>query len=478
MTFSKDFLWGGAVAANQCEGAWDMDGKGESIQDHITAGTFQKPRQFTRELSSEAYYPSHDGVDFYYHYKEDIRLFAEMGFKVFRLSVAWSRIFPLGDEEQPNEAGLAFYDRVFDECLKYGIEPLVTLSHFEMPYHLVKTYQGFSDRRVIGFFMRYASTVFERYKEKVRYWLTFNEINFATIPKGNLNILGILDDRTEDYNHPWDDKKRRYQALHHVFLASALAVAEGHRINPEFRIGCMLCHITMYPLTCSPDDMLEYQELDNFFNNFCGDVQVKGEYPYYIKNYFRKNGIDIRTQAEDAQILRDGKVDFYSFSYYMTNCVTKRKEDVELTLGNLMGGAKNPYLKASDWGWQIDPQGLRFTLHKLYDRYQVPLMIVENGIGAADELADGKVHDPYRIAYLRDHIREMRKAVEEGVDLMGYTMWGPLDLISAGTGEMKKRYGFIYVDRQNDGSGSRRRYKKDSFYWYKKVIASNGEDLD
>ncbi len=478
MIFSKDFLWGGAVAANQCEGAWNEGGKGESIQDHITAGALNKPRRFTRDLDSEEYYPSHDGVDFYHHYKEDIRLFAEMGFKVFRLSIAWSRIFPLGDEEQPNEEGLLFYDKVFDECRKYGIEPLVTLSHFEIPYHLVKTYQGFSDRRVIDYFVRYAVTVFERYKHKVKYWLTFNEINFATMPKGNLNILGILDDRTEDYNHPWDDKERRYQALHHVFLASARAVAEGHRINPEFRIGCMLCHITMYPLTCAPDDMLEYQELDHFFNNFCGDVQVRGEYPYYIKNYFRKNGISLHIEKEDGRILKAGRVDFYSFSYYMTNCVTKRKENVELTLGNLMGGAKNPYLKASDWGWQIDPQGLRFTLQKLYDRYQIPLMIVENGIGAADELVDGKVHDPYRIEYLRDHILEMRLAVENGVELMGYTMWGPLDLISAGTGEMKKRYGFIYVDRGNDGSGSLARYKKDSFYWYKKVIASNGEDLD
>lgn len=478
MAFPKDFLWGGAVSANQCEGAWQEGGKGESIQDHITAGTRDLPRRFTRELREGEYYPSHDGIDFYHHYKEDIRMFAEMGFRVFRLSIAWSRIFPNGDDVVPNEEGLAFYDKVFDECRGYGIEPLVTLSHFEIPYGLVKKYQGFSDRRVIDYFVRYAVTVFERYRDKVKYWLTFNEINFATMPRGNLNILGILDERTEDYHNPFDDKNRRYQALHHVFLASARAVMEGHRINPEFKIGCMLCHITMYPLTCAPEDMLEYQELDNFFNNFCGDVQVKGVYPYYIKDYFKKQGIHLEISKEDAEILKGGTVDFYSFSYYMTNCVTKRKKDVELTLGNLMGGAKNPYLKASDWGWQIDPQGLRFTLNKLYDRYQIPLMVVENGIGAADELEDGKVHDPYRIEYLRSHIQEMEKAVESGVELMGYTMWGPIDLISAGTGEMKKRYGFIYVDRQNDGSGSLKRYKKDSFYWYKKVIASNGEDLE
>lgn len=476
MPFPKEFLWGGATAANQCEGAWNVDGKGESIQDHITSGSLHEPRRFTRTLDEAAYYPSHDGVDFYHHYKEDIQLMAEMGFRVFRLSIAWSRIFPKGDEEEPNEKGLEFYDRVFDECRKYGIEPLVTLSHFEIPYHLVQKYQGFSDRRVIDCFVHYAVTVFQRYKEKVRYWLTFNEINFATMPKGNLNILGILDERTEDHNHPYDDKQRRFQALHHVFVASAKAVAEGHRINPAFRIGCMLSHITMYPLTCAPDDMLEYQRLDNFFNNFCGDVQVKGDYPYYMLDYFKKQQIILTVTEEDRKILKEGTVDFYSFSYYMTNCVTRQKENVELTLGNLMGGAKNPYLKASDWGWQIDPKGLRFTLQKLYDRYQVPLMVVENGLGAADELIDGEIHDSYRIAYLRDHIQEMKLAVESGVELMGYTMWGPFDLISAGTGEMKKRYGFIYIDRGDDGSGSLKRYRKDSFYWYQKVIASNGED--
>lgn len=470
-------MWGGAVAANQCEGAWKEDGKGDSIQAHITAGSLEKPRRFTREISENEYYPSHTAVDFYHHYQEDIRLFGEMGFKVFRLSIAWSRIFPNGDDREPNEAGLAFYDRVFDECAKYGIEPLVTLSHFEIPYHLVEKYQGVSDPYVTECFVRYAVTVFRRYSGKVRYWLTFNEINFATMPKGNLNILGILDQRTEDYNNPYDDRQRRFQALHNVFVASARAVREGHKINPDFKIGCMICHITMYPLTCSPDDILEYQNLDNFFNNFCGDVQVKGEYPYYIQDYFRKHHISLRITEEEKEILKQGTVDFYSFSYYMSNCVAKRMEGVELTMGNLMGGAKNPYLEASEWGWQIEPQGLRYTLQKLYDRYHIPLMVVENGLGAVDKLEDGKVHDGYRIEYLRRHVEEMEKAVDAGVDLIGYTMWGPIDLISTGTGEIRKRYGFIYIDKNSDGTGSLQRIRKDSFYWYRDVIASNGTKL-
>ncbi len=470
-------MWGGAVAANQCEGAWKEDGKGDSIQAHITAGSLEKPRRFTREISENEYYPSHTAVDFYHHYQEDIRLFGEMGFKVFRLSIAWSRIFPNGDDREPNEAGLAFYDRVFDECAKYGIEPLVTLSHFEIPYHLVEKYQGVSDPYLTECFVRYAVTVFRRYSGKVRYWLTFNEINFATMPKGNLNILGILDQRTEDYNNPYDDRQRRFQALHNVFVASARAVREGHKINPDFKIGCMICHITMYPLTCSPDDILECQNLDNFFNNFCGDVQVKGEYPYYIQDYFRKHHISLRITEEEKEILKQGTVDFYSFSYYMSNCVAKRMEGVELTMGNLMGGAKNPYLEASEWGWQIEPQGLRYTLQKLYDRYHIPLMVVENGLGAVDKLEDGKVHDGYRIEYLRRHVEEMEKAVDAGVDLIGYTMWGPIDLISAGTGEIRKRYGFIYIDKNSDGTGSLQRIRKDSFYWYRDVIASNGTKL-
>lgn len=471
MVFPKGFLWGGATAANQCEGGWNEGGKGESIPDHMRAGGLHKRRVMTEEIDPQGYYPNHEGIDFYHRYKEDIALFAEMGFTVFRLSIAWSRIFPKGDETEPNEEGLAFYDQVFDECRKHGIEPLVTISHFELPYALAENYGGFANRQTIDFFVRYATTLFERYKDKVKYWLTFNEINFGTLPLGGRNLLGILDKE--------DNEERRYQALHHMFIASALAVKIGHEINPEFNIGCMLAYMTMYPLTCKPEDALANQELVKKLNWFCGDVQVKGKYPYYMKHYFEKQNIHLEFAANDEKILREGTVDFYTFSYYMTSCVTADlDENGDRVGGNLFGGVKNNYLETSEWGWQIDPVGLRFTLNELYDRYEIPLMIVENGLGAVDHVEeDGTIHDSYRIEYFRRHIEEMAKAIEDGVDLIGYTPWGCIDLVSGGTGEMSKRYGFIYVDKDDEGKGTFDRSRKDSFYWYKKVIASNGGEL-
>lgn len=475
--FPDNFLWGGAVAANQCEGAWEADGKKESICDHLTAGSLNKNRVFTSEIRKEERYPSHTAVDFYHHYKEDIALFAEMGFKVFRLSIAWSRIFPNGDDEIPNEEGLQFYDRVFDECRRYGIEPMVTLSHFEIPYHLVKAYKGFTDRRVIGFFERYVRCVMERYQDKVRYWLTFNEINFATMPMGNLEVLGIINREDDEVANPLDDKNLRFQALHHVFLASARAVAAAREINPEFKVGCMIAHITMYPLTSRPEDMLLLQELDHLINDFCADVQVKGSYPGYALRYLEENQIQLAVEPEDEAVLRNGCVDFYSFSYYMSNCVTT-EEGHTTTLGNLLGGVKNPYLETSQWGWQIDPKGLRYTLNKIQDRYGIPIFIVENGLGAVDQPDDnGFIRDDYRINYLRQHITEMERAVNSHVNLMGYTVWSALDIVSSGTGEMKKRYGFIYVDKDDQGNGTMKRVRKKSFYWYKKVIETNGGDL-
>ena len=475
--FPDKFLWGGAVAANQCEGAWEADGKKESICDHLTAGSLNKNRVFTSEIRKEERYPSHTAVDFYHHYKEDIALFAEMGFKVFRLSIAWSRIFPNGDDEIPNEEGLQFYDRVFDECRRYGIEPMVTLSHFEIPYHLVKAYKGFTDRRVIGFFERYVRCVMERYQDKVRYWLTFNEINFATMPMGNLEVLGIINREDDEVANPLDDKNLRFQALHHVFLASARAVTAAREINPEFKVGCMIAHITMYPLTSRPEDMLLLQELDHLINDFCADVQVKGSYPGYALRYLEENQIQLAVEPEDEAVLRNGCVDFYSFSYYMSNCVTT-EEGHTTTLGNLLGGVKNPYLETSQWGWQIDPKGLRYTLNKIQDRYGIPIFIVENGLGAVDQPDDnGFIRDDYRINYLRQHITEMERAVNSHVNLMGYTVWSALDIVSSGTGEMKKRYGFIYVDKDDQGNGTMKRVRKKSFYWYKKVIETNGGDL-
>lgn len=489
MSFPDNFLWGGAVAANQCEGAYLEDGKGLCVPDMLLGGDVNTPRTFLPKADKDAFYPSHEAIDFYHRYKEDIALFAQMGFKCFRLSINWGRIFPNGDDEQPNEAGLKFYDDVFDECRKYGIEPLVTLCHYEIPWNIVVKYYGFSDRRVIDLFVKYAVTCFERYKDKVKYWLTFNEINIACMGEGgigNLYGLGLLDPQDISSSHkiPLDELKSSpqltYEALHNEFVASALAVKAGHKINPEFMIGNMIAHVTVYPFSPNPKDILAALEEDNLKNNFCGDVQVRGAYPSFMYRYFREKGIDTSfITKEDEQILKEGIVDFYTFSYYQSGCITV-DDSVELTQGNMTKNAKNPYLKASDWGWQIDPDGLRYTLDYLHGRYpDIPLMVVENGFGAFDKVEeDGTIHDPYRIDYFRQHIKAMEEAVEDGVPLIGYTTWGPIDLVSAGTGQYAKRYGFIYVDRHDDGTGDFSRKKKDSFYWYEKCIKSNGADLD
>lgn len=476
--FKKDFLWGGATAANQFEGAWNVDGKGASSSDMLTAGTHTTARRVTRETEAGTNYPSHEAIDFYHHYKEDIAMFAEMGFKTFRMSIAWTRIFPNGDDAAPCEAGLKFYDDVFDECLKYGIEPLVTMSHYEMPFNLTKKYNGWASREVIDLFLKYSEVIFNRYKDKVTYWLTFNEINCGTMPMGGYLSLGILNEGTENFMAQKDIPQLRYQGLHHQFVASAKAVQLGHKINPNFKIGCMIAHMTNYPYTCNPADVLLAQQRWQMGNDFCGDVQVRGAYPYFAKRFFEENNIKLDIKDGDLEAIKAGTVDYYTFSYYMSNCVSANP-DQELSSGNLMGGIKNPYLKASDWGWQIDPIGLRYTLNSLYARYGLPLMVVENGLGAFDKVeSDGSINDDYRIDYMRLHIQEMEEAVNDGVDLIGYTPWGCIDLVSASTGEMEKRYGFIYVDKDNDGNGTLARSKKKSFDWYKKVIATQGVDLD
>lgn len=481
MPFPKDFLWGGATAANQFEGAWKEDGKGENVPDHIRGGTVSTPRLWDKEIHPDVYYPSHESVDFYHHYKEDIALYGEMGFKCFRLSINWARIFPTGEEEKPNEKGLAFYHNVFAECRKYGIEPLVTISHYELPWALSEKYNGWAGREVIDCFVRYATTLFNEYKDEVKYWLTFNEINIGAGAMGRIMSLGM---RGEDgkpmfkMSETPEEASDRFTALHNQFVASARAVKIGHQINPDFKIGLMIAGQMVYPYTCNPADVKEAQDRMNMNNWFCGDVQVRGHYPYYAKRYFKDHNIHVRMEPGDLEDIKEGTVDFYSFSYYMSSTATVDPE-VQKKAGNMFTGVPNPYLKASDWGWQIDPEGLRIYLNEIYGRYEIPLFVVENGLGAVDERsADGKFHDTYRINYLRDHIKAMKEAVEDGVDLMGYTMWGCTDLVSASTGEMKKRYGFVYVDKDNDGNGDLHRERKDSFYWYKKVIASNGEDLD
>lgn len=465
--FPEGFLWGGAVAANQLEGAYNEDGKGLSVQDVTPKGLFgpvtEAPTPDNMKLV---------GIDFYHRYKEDIKLFAEMGFKVFRTSIAWSRIFPKGDEAEPNEKGLQFYDDLFDECLKYGIEPLVTLSHYETPLHLSKEYDGWVNRKLVDFYKRYVTTVFKRYKGKVKYWLTFNEIN--SILEAPFMSGGIYTPKDKL------SKQDLYQAVHHELVASASAVKLCHEIDPEAEIGCMILSMPTYPLTPNPDDVVKVMEFEHR-NYFFGDVHARGVYPGYMKRFFRENGIEIKFEPGDEEILRH-TVDFISFSYYMSVCQTADPEKLAAGEGNILGGVPNPYLKSSEWGWQIDPQGLRIVLNAFYDRYQKPLFIVENGLGAVDELivneaGEKTVEDDYRIQYLNDHLVQVAEAIADGVEVMGYTTWGCIDLVSASTAQPKKRYGFIYVDRHDDGSGTLERYRKKSFYWYKEVIATNGSSL-
>lgn len=479
MALSKDFLWGGATAANQCEGAWDRDGKGVSVADICTGGKFGQSKRITPVLEEGTFYPSHEAIRHYDRFREDIALFAEMGFKCYRFSIAWTRIFPNGDEAEPNEAGLRHYEEVIDECLKYGIEPLITISHYEVPFGLTKKCNAWVSREMIDYFLNYCRALFTRYKGKVKYWLTFNEINSASEPMGALLNQGILNDLehpTEFMKQP-DIPQQRYQGLHHMLVASALAVKMAHEIDPNYRVGNMMIYSASYPLTCDPDDVLACQAYNRRYNYYCTDVQARGAYPAYAKRMLEGLGVKLEVQPEDAEILKNGTVDFITFSYYMSSCQTAK--DMKGGEGNILDGVPNPNLPASDWGWQIDPKGLRYALNDLYDRYGLPLMVVENGLGAKDEIeADGSINDDYRIDYLRQHIEQMKEAVEDGVDLMGYTPWGCIDLVSASTGEYAKRYGMIYVRRYDDGTGDFARLKKKSFYWYQKVIATNGEDLD
>ena len=465
--FPENFLWGGAVAANQCEGAYNEDGKGLSIQDVMPQG-IKGPR--TEQPTEENL--KLIGIDFYHRYKEDIKLFAEMGFKVFRLSIAWSRIFPKGDEKEPNEAGLEFYDKVFDECHKYGIEPLVTLSHYETPLYLAEHYDGWINPKMIEFYLNYVKVVFERYKEKVKYWLTFNEINsILNSPFMSGGIATPKEELTES---------QLYQAIHHEMVASAAAVKLGHEINPECKIGCMILSMPVYPLSPDPNDVIKAMEESHQHDMFT-EIHVRGEYPGYMKRYMREHKIEVKFAPGDEEILKN-TVDFISFSYYVSVCATADEAKNIRGEGNLLGGVPNPTLKASEWGWQIDPQGLRYILNYFWDKYRKPLFIVENGLGARDQLVDdgkgGKtVNDDYRIEYMRDHLLQVEEALEDGVEIMGYTSWGCIDLVSASTAQLSKRYGFIYVDRNDDGSGSLKRYKKKSFEWYKNVIETNGESL-
>lgn len=489
MSFPKNFYWGGATAANQCEGAYNIDGRGLTLSDVTTNGSVNASRKITyidkngKEgwlnrgeklpagakyaiLDSE-YYPNHDAIDFYHHYQEDIALFAEMGFKMFRMSISWSRIYPQGIETEPNKKGIEFYKNVFKECRKHNIEPLVTLWHFDTPLYLEEEKGGWCNRELIDLFEKYARTCFTEFKGLVHYWLTFNEIN------NTIMFLELFGGKASD-----EMVQEAYQILHHQFVASARAVRIGHEIDSENKIGNMICGITFYPATCDPEDILLNRHTWEKSIFYCGDVQCKGEYPSFAKRLWDEHHVQLEMTSQDMLELKQGCVDMYSFSYYMSNNVTTHPVD-EMVSGNFSAGAKNPYLVYSDWGWATDATGLQYYLEIIYDRYHLPLLIVENGLGATDTVEeDGSIHDNYRIDYYQKHIKAMDSAIENGVNLIAYTTWGCIDLISAGTGEMRKRYGFIYVDRDDEGNGSMKRMKKDSFSWYKKVIASNGKDLD
>jgi len=474
MGLRKDFLWGGATAANQCEGGYDKGGRGLANVDVVPWGPDRMPIaagiKKHLEFDDEHFYPAKEAIDMYTHWKEDIALFAEMGFKTYRMSLAWTRIFPKGDEDQPNEEGLQFYENIFKECQKYGIEPLVTITHFDCPIHLIKEYGGWRNRKLVDFYENLVRTVFTRFKGLVKYWLTFNEIN--VLLHAPFMGAGIVFEEGEN------KEQVKYTALHHELVASALATKIAHEVDPENMVGCMLAAGEFYAFDCKPENAWEAVQ-KNRENYFLIDIQSRGYYPTYTLKDLERRGIVIPWEEGDKELLAAHTVDFISFSYYSSRVAKVADAGEEKSAGNLFGSATNPYLEASQWGWQIDPKGLRTTMNIMYDRYQKPLFIVENGLGAVDVPDEnGYVVDDYRIEYMKAHIAEMIKAVElDGVDLLGYTSWGCIDLVSAGTGEMKKRYGFIYVDRDNEGNGTLKRSKKKSFDWYKQVIATNGADL-
>ena len=470
--FPEGFLWGGALAANQSEGSYLAGGKGLTTVDVIPHGANRMPVKLGLEkrfaLREDEYYPSHNAIDFYRRYKEDIALMAEMGFTVFRTSIAWSRIYPNGDELTPNAEGITFYRNLFAECQKYGITPLVTLCHFDVPMHLVTEYGSWRNRKMIEFFARYARTCFEEFNGLVKYWLTFNEINILLYSP--FSGAGLVFESGEN------PEQVKYQAAHHELVASALVTKIAHEINPDYQVGCMLAGGNFYPWSSKPEDVWAALEKDRE-NLFFIDVQARGYYPSYAARVFREKGVEIVMEPEDAATLRN-TVDFVSFSNYASRCASAQMNEQNSSAANVVKSLTNPHIARSEWGWGIDPLGLRITMNMMYDRYQKPLFLVENGLGARDELSDdGEIHDDYRISYLKQHIEAMSDAIDDGVPLIGYTTWGCIDLVAASTGEMSKRYGFVYVDRDDQGNGTLNRIRKKSFWWYKQVIASNGREL-
>ena len=472
MCFPKQFLWGGASAANQLEGGYQEGNRGLANVDVCPSGATRNAvisgKQVSMQCEKNLFYPTHEAIDFYHHYQEDIALFAKMGFQVYRMSIAWTRIFPKGDEDKPNLEGLQFYENIFKLCKKYGIEPLVTISHFDCPMYLIEKYNGWNNRKMIAFYLHYCEVLFTHYKQYVTRWITFNEINMIL----HAPFLGAGLVFKESDNR----QKMMYQAAHHELIASALATKRAKQINPNNQIGCMFAAGSVYPYRCHPEDVWQALLKDRE-SYFFIDVQARGSYPNYaIKQLVREKCMPT-FESEDIQILKENCVDFIAFSYYNSRCVASDEANEAKDSGNLFASLKNPHLALSEWGWPIDPKGLRITLNHIYDRYQKPMFLVENGLGAKD-VPDmkGFVKDDYRIEYLKSHIQEMHKAIsEDGVELLGYTAWSPIDLVSASSGQMSKRYGFIYVDKDDNGKGTLKRFEKKSFTWYQEVIHTNGE---
>lgn len=475
--FPNNFLWGGAVAACQIEGAWDVDGRGPSTSDIHRYDKNQDRAHITKEgggaleeiefalHDKDGYYPKRHGIDFYHTYKSDLALMKEMGFKAFRTSISWSRIFPKGDEETPNEKGLEFYDYLIDEIIQDGMEPVITMSHYDIPLYLVTEYGGFANRKVIDFFVNYAKVLLERFKGKVKYWIVCNQVNL--VPTVQFGSLGLYDGQAENM------EELMYQAVHHQFVACAKIIKLARTIDPEAKLGTMVADGTMYPASCDPKDVVLTMK-KNRMQYYFTDVQLRGEYPVFALRYFDEHGICLRMEEGDEELLKENPADFLAISYYYSKIVNHKKNDM-----TPFSGEQNPYLESTPWEWRADPLGFYNSLSQYWDRYHVPLMIAENGLGALDTVEeDGSIHDPYRIDYLRKHIEQVKECIKDGVNIFAYLAWGPIDLVSSSSAEMSKRYGFVYVDLDDFGKGSGIRSRKDSFYWYKKVIASNGEDLD
>lgn len=473
--FPEGFLWGGAIAANQAEGAWQADGKGWSVADiNLFRGDIPLEKRSNTELTSDEVaaamadtvgrYPKRDGIDFYHTYADDLQLLAGTGMNAFRTSISWARIFPNGDETEPNEAGLAFYDRLVDEIIANGMEPVLTVSHYEMPLHLTTAYTGWYSRELIDFFVRYCEVLFERFRGRVKYWILVNQINLIT--HESFNHLGVAADKVDNL------AEAKYQAVHNELVACARATARAHELDPASRIGVMLCHGNADPASCRPEDVLAALQ-QNQMEYYFADVALRGQYPGFALRFLADRGISVTFGESDASDLAAGTADFLAFSYYYTRII-----DAESWAAGKSNGIDNPYLEASPWGWSINPTGLRVALNQYWDRYQVPLMIAENGLGAFDTPDEhGRVHDDYRIAYYREHVRAMRESVRDGVEVIGFFPWGPIDIVSCSSSEMSKRYGFVRVDLDDRGEGTGERTPKDSYDWYARVVASNGADL-